>query len=107
MAMDIRAIRKRVEPFRRSLQEVKNGLSAEAPGDFHWYPYESLMNFYPLEQLLTGSDRLLLNKIGNDPVLDLGCGDGDVSFFLESLGYRVHALDYPPTNFNKIGRAHV
>jgi SAM-dependent methyltransferase len=30
----------------------------------------------------------------------VGCGDGALAFFLESLGYTVYAIDNPPTNFN-------
>ena len=40
--------------------------------------------------------------IGERPVLDAGCGDGDVAFFLESLGARVDAIDHPPTNYNRM-----
>jgi SAM-dependent methyltransferase len=35
-------------------------------------------------------------------VLDLGCGDGDLSFFFESLGCRVYAVDNPSSNFNRM-----
>jgi tRNA (mo5U34)-methyltransferase len=33
-------------------------------------------------------------------VLDIGTADGDLAFFLESIGFRVIAIDYPGTNFN-------
>ncbi|MGH9659053.1 MAG: hypothetical protein ACRD96_10955, partial [Bryobacteraceae bacterium] len=35
-------------------------------------------------------------------VADLGCGDGALSFFLESLGCRVRAYDNPKTNCNRM-----
>ncbi|MSO19890.1 MAG: class I SAM-dependent methyltransferase [Acidobacteria bacterium] len=116
-SLDIHAIRKMMEPFRKTLRAVKDDISAGltrplAPdmpalpaspaGEFAWYPYESLMNFYPLEQLLRDEDRYFLSMAGGEPVLDLGCGDGDVSLFLESLGSQVHAVDFPPTNFNNM-----
>ncbi len=69
------------------------------PG-FEWYPYDSLGNFFSLDQLLTGPRRFLLDLIGSTPVLDVGCADGHSAFFLESLGCRVVAVDNPDTNFN-------
>jgi SAM-dependent methyltransferase len=35
-------------------------------------------------------------------ILDLGCGDGDLAFFFESLGYDVTCVDYPPSNHNNM-----
>jgi tRNA (mo5U34)-methyltransferase len=65
-----------------------------------WYPWFSLAAFEVLDQFLH-SDRDALNGIiGERPVLDAGCGDGDVAFFLESLGARVDAIDHAPTNYN-------
>jgi SAM-dependent methyltransferase len=50
-----------------------------------------------------GVDLDALQKMmGRKPVLDIGCGDGDVAFFLESLGTRVDAVDNPPTNYNRM-----
>jgi tRNA (mo5U34)-methyltransferase len=36
------------------------------------------------------------------PVLDIGAADGALSFFLESLGYRVEAWDHSGTNMNRM-----
>ena len=55
-----------------------------------------------LDKLLTGRRRFLEPLIGDHPVLDLGCGDGDLSFLFESLGCRVCAIDNPPTNYNRM-----
>lgn len=43
-----------------------------------------------------------MSLIGRGPVLDVGCGDGDLAFFLESLGSTVRAIDYGPTNHNQM-----
>jgi tRNA (mo5U34)-methyltransferase len=82
--------------FDGRLAEVKRQIRA----GFAWYPYHSLANFDHLERLLCGENRRLLRLIGDDPVLDVGAGDGDVAFFLESLGCRVHAVDHPIPNHN-------
>ncbi len=71
-----------------------------APTSFAWYPYDSLGNLFNLDETLTGERRRILDLIGNDPVLDVGCGDGDLAFFLESVECRVHAVDHAPTNYN-------
>ena len=81
--------------FRTRLDQAKAGIA-----DVPWYPYDSLMNLYPLRDLLTGDRRFLLDLAGGAPVLDLGCGDGALAFFLESLGATVHAVDNAPTNYN-------
>ena len=79
------------------LATKKQGL---APRDFGWYPYGTLDNFYILTKLLTGANRSFLDSVGDGLIVDIGAADGDVAFFLESHGYRVHVVDYPPTNFN-------
>lgn len=71
-----------------------------APAEFEWYPYGTLDNFVHLDRLLTGENRRLLDLAGGLPMADIGAADGDMAFFLESLGYHVDAVDYPPTNFN-------
>jgi len=66
-----------------------------------WYPWASLGAIDTLDGFLGGDADKLLKLMGSSPVLDVGCGDGDVAFFLESLGAsRVDCIDHAPTNYN-------
>src|SRR6266478_2756504 len=102
------ALRQRLAPselvrsakaFRQVLDRAKRSVQIK---DFEWYPYDSLMAVpYQIDPLLqAGGD--ILNTEKAFPLLDLGCGDGDLAFFFESLGFRVAAVDYQPTNFNRM-----
>lgn len=96
MPGDIAALARQGLQFRDELARVKAGLAA----DFSWYPYDSLANLLHLEKLLDAPRRDLRPLLGEGPVLDLCCGDGDLAYFLETLGCRVHAVDWPMTNRN-------
>jgi SAM-dependent methyltransferase len=67
------------------------------PVGFEWYEYHSLSNVHHLEKLL---DEEALKAGRDEGILDLGCGDGDLAFFFESLAYAVTAMDYGPSNQN-------
>jgi hypothetical protein len=95
--MDIASLDTQAQRYGRELEEKKKAL---APTGFGWYPYGTLSNFYLLNKLLTNENRDFLDRIGDGLVVDIGAADGDLAFFLESLGYRMHVADYPPTNFN-------
>jgi tRNA (mo5U34)-methyltransferase len=97
--IDIEHASRLAAAFRKQLLGVKRRLGSN---DLRWYPYDTLQVFSVLERLLTGDHRYLTELAGGRPVLDIGCGDGDMSFFLESLGCQVHALDLPATNFNQM-----
>ncbi len=84
--------------FAQRLDAIKGELD---PQDFGWYPYGSMSNFVHLDNLLTGEHRDVLRYAGSRPILDIGAADGDIAFFLESLGERVHVIEYGPTNFNE------
>lgn len=75
-------------------------MKAAIKPNFDWYPYDSLAGFTHLDRLLTGVNRRLLGSHSGGAVLDIGCSDGLISFFLESLGYRVTAIDHPVFNHN-------
>ena len=95
--MDFAELVRTSEDFRTRLERLKTELR---PPEFDWYPYWTFGNLVHLDHLLTGERRRLLELIGDEPVLDVGCGDGDLAFWLESLGCQVHALDFPRTNLN-------
>jgi len=94
---DIREIHQKALAFRNRLDRLKRRTSL---GELQWYPYNTLLNFTTLDRLLTGPRRRLLELAASEPVLDIGCGDGDLAFFMESLGCEVDAIDFPPTNHN-------
>jgi 2-polyprenyl-3-methyl-5-hydroxy-6-metoxy-1,4-benzoquinol methylase len=56
-----------------------------------------------LDKVFGGRCRQILDRSANESVLDIGCADGELAFLLESLGHRVHAVDWPPTNYNSMG----
>jgi hypothetical protein len=96
-AMDITEVCSRAAGFRPVLEQWKQRI---APREFGWYPYDTFGNFGAFDRLLTGPNRDLLGLIGGGPAVDIGAADGDLAFFMESLGIPMHVVDYPPTNFN-------
>lgn len=84
--------------FGASLTALKTRLSSRV--EFPWYMYDTLANIHLLSQTLTGWRRNILDITKGKPIVDLGCGDGDLAFFLESLGHRVIAIDHRTTNMN-------
>jgi hypothetical protein len=101
--MDIGEVRAQADEYRGFLKEKKATLR---PPEF-WYPYDSLWNFARLDQLLEGADRDLDTLVDGKPIADIGGGDGDCAFFLETAGQKVHLLDNASTNFNRLEGARV
>jgi SAM-dependent methyltransferase len=97
--LEIRDLAARALAFQERLRQAKSEVAPLDPG---WYPWDSFGTLTLLDKLLTGRRRFLEPLIGDHPVLDLGCGDGDLAFLLESLGCRVCAIDNPPTNYNRM-----
>lgn len=94
---DAAEIAEQAQAFRSTFRAAQDAIGSEA---FPWYPYDSLANFTLLDQTLTAPFRSIRELIGDRPMLDIGCADGATSFFLESLGVDVEAIDFPPTNYN-------
>ena len=97
--LDIAELNRRAQQFERTLDAARRRIESRGR-KIAWYPYRSLSGLALLEKLLHGENRRLLALAGEAPVLDLGCADGELAFFLESLGLQVHAVDYPETNCN-------
>ncbi len=70
---------------------------AQSGADFEWYRYNSLSNLAHLSSFLTPELETVAREKG---LLDLGCGDGDLSFYFESRGCAVTAVDHPGPNHN-------
>jgi len=86
--------------FHGRLLEIKK--NTPLPADhLRWYPWVSLAGMEALHGFLDGDLSRVATMTGLDPVLDVGCGDGDVAFFLEAkLGLHVDCVDQPPSNYN-------
>jgi SAM-dependent methyltransferase len=93
--VDIAALVKEAALFQERIRRAKQSLGDPS---FEWYPYDTLSALGHLEKLLTGANRNLLD--GRGRVLDMGSQDGELAFFLESLGYQVVAVDHPAYNHN-------
>jgi tRNA (mo5U34)-methyltransferase len=83
--------------FSRELDKTKK----EIDNNFPWYPYGTMNNFIPLREIF---NKIPIESIAGNhsKILDIGAADGDISFFLESLGYTLDIIDYGPTNFNQL-----
>lgn len=98
--MDISRLR---ESALTAFDDRLNRLKQEhTPDDFPWYPCSTLSNFIHLDQLLTGPNRSLLHLVPRRRVADIGSGDGELGFFLETLGIQVDMIDHGPTNYNSM-----
>jgi 2-polyprenyl-3-methyl-5-hydroxy-6-metoxy-1,4-benzoquinol methylase len=83
--------------FSTELEKNKKDIDSKFP----WYPYGSLNNFIHLRDIFNKNPLESLAS-PNSKILDIGAADGDLSFFLESLGYQLDIIDNGPTNFNNL-----
>jgi tRNA (mo5U34)-methyltransferase len=94
------SLAKQAFEFHDHLLEIKQRTPLAAD-HLRWYPWISLAGMDALHSFLDGDLSRIGRIAGLDPVLDVGCGDGDVAFFLESkLGLHVDCIDQPSSNYN-------
>lgn len=74
--------------------------AGNVPDGFTWYGYDILANVWHLDGLLGPGQRDLLARVQGQPIADIGAADGDLAFFLESLGFDVDIVDWPASNWN-------
>lgn len=85
---------KLAQDFQTELDRKKSARKVAFP----WYPYGTLNNFIHLRDAFNRHPLQSLTE--SKHVADIGAADGDLAFFLQSLGYKVDVIDYAPTNFN-------
>jgi len=94
--LDISSLLRESKAFSAKLSKIKK----DNPIEGGWYGYDIMSNLVHLERLLSGENRSLFDRLSNKAVADIGCADGDLGFFLESLGFEIDFLDWPATNWN-------
>ena len=87
-------LRSKAMDFHKYLEIIKNDINPPFP----WYPYGTLNNFIHLEQCFNNFPLQKLTSVNR--VADIGAADGDLAFFMSSLGYFVDIIDNEPTNYN-------
>jgi len=99
MAMARNELTQLAAAFHERLLSIKSDLGATG---FHWYPFDVLAGIPFLERLLAAMGMTLTDLVRGRPVVDMGCADGEMAFFLETIGCAVAAVDYAGTNFNSM-----
>ena len=80
------------EAFMKKISVIKN------KAEIDWYPYGILHNFQNLKNIFNSHP---LDSLASKRIYDIGAADGDLAFFLESLGYQVTCIENKATNFNR------
>jgi hypothetical protein len=83
--------------FSRRLAEAK---SEPLPLDLTWYPYDSMASIDHMAPFFRKHFDDFSRAFESGPVIDFGCGDGDIPLFFASLGCEVAAADNPVSNHN-------
>ena len=83
-----------------TFRETLAGAKQTPPSLFSWYPYHTMASLDHLAPLLRQHYPSVARALQSGPVLDVGCGDGDLACFFANLGLAVTAIDNPPTNYN-------
>jgi tRNA (mo5U34)-methyltransferase len=82
--------------FHQSLEAIKS----QHP-DLPWYPHGTLLgNIMHFRSIFGGELDSLFS--GGKRFADIGAGDGNLAFYLESLGNSCDIYDYAPTNYNSL-----
>lgn len=94
--LDIGTLLRDSKSFSARLSKIKK----DHPIEGGWYGYDIMSNLVHLDHLLSGENRSIFDRLTSKAVADIGCADGDLGFFLETLGFEIDFLDWPATNWN-------
>lgn len=87
------------EQFAKRLDEIRSRV--RLPGDLGFYPWvTSITNLWCIGQALSGENRALFSDLRGKRVADIGGADGDMAFFMETLGAKADLIDCAATSNN-------
>ncbi|NBD94989.1 MAG: hypothetical protein GVY11_00730 [Gammaproteobacteria bacterium] len=81
-------------------EQLEAAKSDPPSSDRSWYAYDILSNLWHLENLFAKLPDDYLKLFQSTHGADIGAADGDLSYFLETLGMSVDLIDWPATNWN-------
>ncbi len=94
MTFSLEQLKNEAASFHSKMAQLRKTLVV----DFPWYPYDIISNIWHIDPMLVGDLVNLLEPAKT--IADIGAADGDLSFFLETLGHRCDIYDNPATNMN-------
>jgi tRNA (mo5U34)-methyltransferase len=71
-----------------------------------WYPFPTAASLEHLLPAISGHFERFRRSLECGRVLDIGCADGDLTFFFASLGCDVESVDMRESNFNWMNGVH-
>jgi hypothetical protein len=83
--------------FAQQLVEAKK---EPLPLELTWYPYDSMASIEHITPFLQRHFSEFERAFRSGPVIDFGCGDGEIPLFFASLGCKVAAADNRRSNHN-------
>ncbi len=95
--LDLSLLVREARQLSRVLRSSKSRIRGVA-----WYPFRPLDAIPIIVTLLERQDQSFSNLLRRRRVLDVGCGDGHLSFLFERLGCAVDAVDFSGTNYNQM-----
>lgn len=90
--------------FRKTLEKTRAEI--ETDPEFIWHPQDTLSNFWHFDSLLVDEQRDLAAMIDGRRIADVGAGDGDLSFFLSSLGVGCDAYENAHVHLSQLSALH-
>ncbi len=86
-----------LDAFLRQMDSLKTANEREL--SISRYPFQTLDNVKLIERLFQAAN---LPQPSAGRILDVGCGDGDLGFYMSAQGHTVDMLDFPETNQNQM-----
>lgn len=83
---------------RLAFAEKLKTIKTESQTDIRWYKYDTMSNLGHLRPMISPQVDAIFSN--GKTIADIGAADGDLAFYLESLGYHCDIYDFASTNMN-------